>query len=328
MQASVTQRRVVIVDDSRTVQAMLDNAFSKRRDFRVVGYADDALSAAEIIRRLMPDVVTIDLCMPYLDGAALLEMIADLRGVCKIVVSDKSLTNLVLTSKLREAGASACIGKSELIHDPVNFFKKINAVTDAVVQAKSNPLSGVGLSPAVSARYSAHTTPPKPIFAFPVPADENARITFIQQNMLATFAKERQFDLVTKHVAKVTAFPACLLTVIDRDTQWIKSAFGLEVASTPRHQAFCNYTISQGGTFVVSNAASDERFLSNPLVMGAPNIRSYAGHPVMTAEGIAIASLCVIDTRPRTVSRHVIDQLAGMAEIVGEMIDQRTVLAA
>jgi chemotaxis response regulator CheB len=67
-------RRVVVVDDSRTIQAILDNAFSARTDFRVVGFAADGNVAAEMIRRLMPDVVTIDLAMPYIDGEALLHI--------------------------------------------------------------------------------------------------------------------------------------------------------------------------------------------------------------------------------------------------------------
>ena len=87
MGSSPLQLKVVIVDDSRTVQAMLDNAFSKRTDFDVVGFASDAPSAAEMVRRLKPNIVTIDLCMPYLDGAALLEMLSDTPTVCKIVVS-------------------------------------------------------------------------------------------------------------------------------------------------------------------------------------------------------------------------------------------------
>ena len=322
MSRSVTQHRVVIVDDSRTVQAMLDNAFSRRSDFRVVGYANDALSAAEIIRRLMPDVVTIDLSMPYLDGAALLEMIGDLPAICKVVVSDKSVTNLFLTTKLREAGASICLGKSELIHDTEHFFSKIYAATEALSHHKRSALHKVHLPRAIP-EYNARSVQAKPIVSFPVPADETARIAYLSANRMANAERLRAFDLITKHVASVTAFPACLLTVIDSDTQWVKSAYGLEVESTPRHQAFCNYTISQGGTFVVSNTVADARFNSNPLVSGAPHIKSYAGHPVMNSAGVAIASLCVIDTKPRTVSSHVINQLGGMAEIVGEMIDPR-----
>ncbi len=327
MTVSGPERRVVIVDDSRTIQAMLDNAFSIRPDFRVVGFCSDAESAVETIRRLMPDLVTIDLCMPYLDGAALLGMIADIKDVCKVVVSDTAVTNLLLTSKLMEAGASACLGKTELARNPDSFFKKINAALAAVGKAKRH--HPVPSGDAASARVEApRVAMADAVASFPVPADEAARLELIRAKALANASREAQFDLITKHVAKMTAFPACLLTFIDRDTQWIKSAYGLDTESTPRDQAFCNYTISQGGAFVVTDTAADERFARNPLVTGAPHIRSYAGHPVVTEDGVAVAALCVIDTRVRPASKQVLDQLAGASEIIAELINQRPAIAA
>jgi GAF domain-containing protein len=325
--SSVLQRRVVIVDDSRTIQAMLDNAFSKRSDFRVVGFANNATSAVDMIRRLVPDIVTIDLCMPYIDGAALLEMISDMHNVCKIVVSDKSLTNLLLTARLQDAGASVCLSKRSIIDDAEGFFKKVNDAAQMVSNKKRIHPASIGLLPSACETRSDGARL-RPLLTFPVPADERERIAFVNKRGLADAKRERSFDLITKHVAKITAFPVCLLTVIDRDTQWIKSAYGMELDCTPRDQAFCSYTIAQGGTFVVSNAAVDDRFKNYPLVKSLPNIRSYAGHPVVSREGVAVAALCIIDTRVRTVSQHVIDQLISMSEVISEMIDQRALSTA
>ena len=321
------QRRVVIVDDSRTIQAILDNAFSNRGDFRVVGFASDATAAVEMIRRLAPDIVTIDLCMPYIDGEALLEMLDDLDHVCKVVVSDKSVTSRLLAGRLIHAGASLCLGKGELVDNPLGFFRKINDAADIVASRKRIAQGRVGVAPLPSAVLSMAQTA-KPRYQFPVPADEKQRIVAGGRRNLFNAIRERQFDAVTKHIARLTAFPVSLLTFIDHDTQWVKSTYGLDVESTPRDQAFCNYTISQGGAFVVANAATDDRFSANPLVAEAPGIRSYTGHPVTTVDGVAIGSLCLIDTRVRTVSKHVLDQLAGMAEIVAEMINLRPARAA
>ena len=323
MAVSGAERRVLIVDDSRTIQAMLDGVFSNRAGFRVVGFSSDAESAVEMIRRLMPDIVTIDLCMPHPDGAALLEMIGDLHAVCKIIVSDTPMTNLVLASSLLKAGASACVGKSELSRNPDAFFKKINAAFAAVARDRRHHPNGSGVGSPEGSGIAAELHP-----SFPIPTDETARLELIRIKGLANASRERQFDLITKHVARATAFPACMLTVIDRDTQWIKSAYGIDLQSTPRHQAFCNYTISQGGAFVVSDSALDDRFALGALVTGPPNIRSYAGHPVVTNDGVNIAALCVIDTRVRTVPRQVLDQLADMSEIIAELIDQRSRVAA
>lgn len=319
--------RVVIVDDSRTMQAMLDNAFSKRLDFRVVGFSSDATMAVEMIRRLMPDIVTMDLNMPYIDGAALLRMIDDLKTVCKVIVSDTPAKDLALSASLMKAGAAICVSKSELASDPDKFFAKISAVALGIGKGRRHHLSTSSASrdrgiPVERALQVAREK------AFPVPVDERERIHLVRQKSLANSHRERQFDLVTKHVAMVTGFPVSLLTFMDRDTQWIKSASGLDLNSTPREEAFCNYTISQGGAFVVANAASDERFSHFPTVNHAPSIRWYAGHLMMTSDGVTVGALCVIDNRVRTVTKNVLDQLAGMSEIVAEMINQRPRIAA
>ncbi|MEG3126016.1 response regulator [Sphingomonas sp. GB1N7] len=320
------ERRVVIVDDSRTIQAMLDNAFSKRSDFRVVGFSSDATMAVEMIRRLMPDIVTIDLTMPYIDGAALLAMIADLENVCKIIVSDIPVKNIVLSNKLRQAGAATCLGKSDLVENPDKFFAQVNAAAAAVSGAKRNSFATIDFKSQSGRQARALTAGSAP--SFPIPADEQARLSLVRRKGLTNSTRERQFDLVTRHVARVTEFPVCLLTIMERDTQWIKSASGMDIDCTPRHEAFCNYTIAQGGTFIVANAARDDRFSGLPSVTDDPGIRCYAGHPVTTSDGVTVGALCVIDNRVRNVSKHVLDQLAGMAGIVAEMIDQRLPLAA
>jgi CheY-like chemotaxis protein len=326
MEMPKLERRVVFVDDSRTIQAILDNAFSKRRDFRVVGCAADAITAAEVIRRLMPDVVTIDLAMPYLDGEALLTMIGDLDRVCKVVVSDKC-SNPFLQTKLMEAGATLCLTKRNLVEDPDGFFKQINRAADQVARGNRHYLSTFGgpicrLPPVLPVSRKVVDV------GFPVPADEKYRLDIGRRKNLFNARRETQFDAITRNTAKLTAFPIALLTFIDQDTQWIKSTHGLDVESTPREQAFCNYTISQGGAFVVGNAPSDERFKDNPLVTRAPNIRSYTGYPITLSDGVAVGALCVVDSRVRTVSKHALDQLSSMAEIVAEMIELRPAVAA
>ena len=319
---SHTVRRVVIVDDSRTIQAILDNAFSNRRDFQVVGFANDALTAAEMIQRLSPDIVTIDICMPYIDGEALLETIGGLDRVCKIVVSEKAVDNGVLSARLIRAGASACLRKSELLENPNAFFSKINHAADLVAAGKKMGAAAVGVSRTCEGPAAAETS------AYPIPVDEHRRIAIGRRRGLFNAIPDRQFDLVTQHTAKISAFPICLLTFIDRDTQWIKSSHGLELESTPRDEAFCAYTIAQGGTFVVANAATDDRFKTFPAVAGEPYVRSYTGQPVTLSDGLNVGALCLIDTRVRHVSKHVLDHLTGMAAIVAEMIDRQAQMAA
>lgn len=319
-------RRVVVVDDSRTIQAMMDNLFSSRRDFQVVGFAAEANTAAELVRTLLPDIVTIDLCMPYLDGEALLAMIKDLTGTCKVVVSEKCASNRLLYTRLMEAGASLCMTKSELAADPATAFRLIGKAADRTGtkgRDVSDRTSPVFRSPAPAAGNQIPGELP-----FPVPADEEDRLRVARSKALFNATREPQFDAITRNAARLTGFPIALLTFIDRDIQWIKSSHGLNVEQAPREQAFCAYTISQGGAFAVSNAATHDRFAQYPMVVGEPGIRSYAGFPIRTHGGVTIGTLCVIDTRVRTISRYTLDQLAGLSDIIAELIESRPDIAA
>jgi hypothetical protein len=145
-----------------------------------------------------------------------------IRGVCKIIVSDQPVKNLLLASRLLQAGASACLGKRELADDPESFFRKVNAAANALSGGTRHYLSrvrgaaaGVDRSPSPSSMSVDQS--------YPIPLDEAKRLEILARKNLNNSTRERQFDLITKHVAKVTGFPVCLLTFIDRTTQWINT---------------------------------------------------------------------------------------------------------
>lgn len=318
------KRRVVIVDDSRTMQTMLETAFGDRPDFKVVGVAGDATSAAELVRKFRPDLVTIDLCLPYIDGVGLLRMISDLPNICKVIVSDQLAKSVLMQAKLEEFGASACLSKRGLVDDPENFFGYILAACERnaarVTPSEPQVPSTVIHLPSVAIRT------PFPS-SFPIPRDESARISLLRRKQLANAERERSFDLITQHVAETMGFPVCLLTFIDRDTQWIKSAYGFQELKMPREDAFCNYTILDDCALIVSNAANDNRFATNRLVVGEPRIRSYIGQPIVTRDGTRIGALCVLDTKARQPNKPLLATLAAMANVVAEMIEARPLVA-
>jgi PAS domain S-box-containing protein len=142
-------------------------------------------------------------------------------------------------------------------------------------------------------------------------------------NILHT-AAEPQFDQLAQLAALICDMPIALVSLIDHNKQWFKAKVGIEATETDRAAAFCNHTIRQYDVFEVANAAEDERFKQNPLVTGYPNIRFYAGCPLIDPNGYAIGSLCVIDQKARVFSEKDRAALKLIAQQVTQMIVNRS----
>lgn len=113
---------------------------------------------------------------------------------------------------------------------------------------------------------------------------------------------EYEFQSLVKITSELLNCPIALISLLDDKRQWFKALIGLNVRETPIEYAFCNTAIQKDEVFTVENALLDERFKSNPLVVGEPNIRFYSGYPLKTKNNINIGTLCVIDSKPKTFS--------------------------
>ena len=151
----------------------------------------------------------------------------------------------------------------------------------------------------------------------PIPSNESQRLASLAAlGVLYTPAEER-YDRITRLASRVLDVPMALVSLVDERVQWFKSAQGLEATETPREVSFCGHAILGDETFVVEDAMSDARFADNPLVTGAPDIRFYAGHPVRTADGMAVGTLCILGTEPRAFAeteRATLRDLAALVE--------------
>ncbi|MBU7575343.1 MAG: PAS domain-containing protein [Hydrogenophaga sp.] len=130
------------------------------------------------------------------------------------------------------------------------------------------------------------------------------------------------FDAITELAAQMCESPIALITLVDEDRQWFKSKVGLRITHTAREFAFCAHAILMPeDVMLVEDALRDERFFDNPLVTGDPNIRFYAGAPIVTLDGHALGTVCVIDHAPRQLSKRQIGALQTMAAAVRNLIN-------
>lgn len=153
----------------------------------------------------------------------------------------------------------------------------------------------------------------------PLPDNEIARLNALRQYEILDTPPEKVFDDFTFLAAQICRTPIALISLIDGNRQWFKSKVGLTAPETIRDLAFCAYTILQQRPLIVRNALQDDRFASNALVLDDPNIRFYAGAPLITPEGYAIGTLCVIDTVPRDLS---LEQVEGLRVLSDQVIAQ------
>jgi signal transduction histidine kinase len=153
-----------------------------------------------------------------------------------------------------------------------------------------------------------------------LPPNEMARLKALEQYQILDTTCEVAFDELTYLAAQICSTPIALITVIDECRQWFKSKVGLDVESTPRDWAFCSHAIFQpNDILIVPDALLDPRFATNPLVTSEPHIRFYAGAPLVTPEGYALGTICVIDRVPRQLSP---EQVAALRSLSRQVITQ------
>jgi anti-sigma regulatory factor (Ser/Thr protein kinase) len=150
-----------------------------------------------------------------------------------------------------------------------------------------------------------------------MPTTEASRLAALRSYRILDTDPERAFDDIVLLASQICGTPIATLTLVDEKRQWFKARVGLPMAETERSIAFCSHTIQQRDVMIVPDARGDERFRNNPMVLGEPHIRFYAGAPLVTPEGHAVGTLCVIDSVPRTLTDdqlHALEALRRQAE--------------
>jgi diguanylate cyclase (GGDEF)-like protein len=149
------------------------------------------------------------------------------------------------------------------------------------------------------------------------PNNEAERIAALRSLKILDTAPEERFDRLTRLAKRLFDVPITLVSLVDENRQWFKSSVGINARKTSRDVSFCAHAINNGDILVVPDARHDVRFHDNPLVVGDPRIRFYAGYPLTLPNGVKLGTLCLMDRLPRSFGaedRALLHDLGRMAE--------------
>jgi len=151
---------------------------------------------------------------------------------------------------------------------------------------------------------------------------ESSRLeSLLSLNILDT-PPEKRFDMLTQEAQAYFSCKTCLISLVAEDRQWFKSRQGLDAKETPRNISFCTYAIAEEQYLIIPDAHEDFRFARNPLVTGAPFIRSYAGVILRSSEGYELGTLCLIHDKPKQYNQEDIAALLHFGKLVEAQLNQ------
>jgi phosphoribosyl 1,2-cyclic phosphodiesterase/CheY-like chemotaxis protein len=153
-----------------------------------------------------------------------------------------------------------------------------------------------------------------------IPENEPARLTSLRALDLLDTEPEERFDRITRVATRLFNVPMATITLVDERRHWFKSFQGTGGREDPRDASLCAHVVSSREPMIVVDTLSDDRFADNPLVLGGPRIRFYAGYPLTLDDGSCIGTLCLLDTRPRTLEEPDLEGLRDLALIVMEQL--------
>jgi len=156
-----------------------------------------------------------------------------------------------------------------------------------------------------------------------LPENEIDRLSALYALNVLDSPLERDFDDIVGLAATVCGVPMSMVSLVDADREWFKARIGTDLTEKPRDLSFCTHAILGKDMLVVPDAREDLRFRDNPAVTVPGGIRFYAGAPLVTTEGYALGTLCVVDSEPRRLDVEQLQALRALARQVTSQLEMR-----
>ena len=156
-----------------------------------------------------------------------------------------------------------------------------------------------------------------------IPGNETERLAELYRLNILDAESTGFFDNTVDMACRIFEVPICAISLLDTNRQWFLAQNGLNVCQTSRDVSFCGHTILAEEIMVVLDASQDPRFADNPLVVNEPNIRFYAGAPLVSRNNLTLGTLCIISDEPRSQPPQSLNYLKTLADAVVMRIEQR-----
>ncbi len=253
---------IVIVEDSELIRSQLLRVLAAESRIQVVAIASEEETAVQLILEKQPDAVLLDLSLSPGSGLSVLK---------RIRAAHCSTRVLVLTNNVDHKLRTTCLSLGAF-----GFFDKTNEMDQCLGQLEK--------------------------WLPPLPAHEKARLQDINALDLLNLGEQEAFDNIAMLAREIAAAPMAAISVIDDDTQWFLARQGLPPSETSAPAAFCADTILTPELMLIEDTLIDSKYSGNPLVLGSPQVRFYAGVPLILPSGESLGTLCVLDVVPRSLS--------------------------
>jgi ribonuclease BN (tRNA processing enzyme)/DNA-binding response OmpR family regulator len=261
-----------------------------------VKFVSDGDAAHQLILKDPPSLVMLEHDIPRIDG---LEICRTIRGE---LVADESKLPVVLVAAREDPAAGAVAGVTDWLTKPFTSSYARTKVRAWILRAACQWV-----------RAS-------------LPEDEETRLASLRQLRVFDTEPEERFDRITRLAAAVFDVPIALVSLVDRDRQWFKSCYGSSAKETSREASFCAHVVYNREMMLVTDALIDPRFADNPLVVNEPRVRFYAGCPLILADGSCVGTLCLIDTRARSLEGREVGLLQDLRDLTVQELYRTSVL--